>query len=204
MLFVLALLAFLLFCFRLAQECIQLLEGRFPELAILRKPLARFCQRLGVEAAWPPLSLAFADDEAGFLKHPQVFGDCGLGNGKRFSQLRDRSLTGCQPREDCAPCGIGQGRKRCVEAHRRHISITTYFHNKTVMHIEDFCQALVFAFNQSHEEAICVEFARKQMERALGREQTLNPGGGGNKNGIAQKRLDRLMERDRTCCGSFG
>jgi len=72
MLFMLVLLCFFLAGFQVFEQVVQSREGRTPKLAILCEPLCGLGKRLGIQAAWTPLGIALANDEAGALKHFEV------------------------------------------------------------------------------------------------------------------------------------
>ena len=63
------------------------MEGRLPELAIIRQPLRSFGERIGIQTAGTALRLALSDDEASAFKHLEVTRDGGLADGKAGGEL---------------------------------------------------------------------------------------------------------------------
>src|SRR5687768_17318427 len=87
----------------LLQQAVQPLEVRFPDLPILLEPGTRLGERLALEPPGAPLRVLPDTDQPRALEELQVLGDCGLTDGERLCQLRDRRLPERQSGQDRAP-----------------------------------------------------------------------------------------------------
>src|SRR5262249_10910453 len=125
---------------QLFEQRIEPLEIRLPDRAVLVDPRAGLGERLRLDPARAALSVLTARDQPRALQHLQVFGDRRLADAERRRQLRHRSLSPRQPREDRAARGIGEGGERGVEALRSGHSITRTFYNSMVMLDRARCQ----------------------------------------------------------------
>lgn len=98
-----------------------MLEPSLPELAIGFQPFCGFGERLGLEAAGPPLPVAAAGNQAGTFQHFEVFGDGGLSHSEWLGQFYHRSFAGEESGENGAAGGIGErgedARKRIDSGH---------------------------------------------------------------------------------------
>jgi hypothetical protein len=61
------------------------------------------------------LRVAAAADQASALQHLEVLGDGGLAHRERFGELRYRSLSGRQTREDGSASRVGEGGERGIK-----------------------------------------------------------------------------------------
>src|SRR5712691_8327337 len=77
----------LLLVFHFGQIGLHPIHAVFPETAIVLDPIGDVFERLGVEAAWPPLRLPPARDEAGALENFEVLGDGGQADVEGLGQL---------------------------------------------------------------------------------------------------------------------
>src|SRR6185437_15025714 len=99
-----------------AQVFFEAVETLFPEAAIAFEPFVDALQRLWFQLAGAPLRIAAPADEPRLLQNLEVLGDGGRAYLERFGQFLHRGLTQCQPREDRAPRGVGEGREGGVQA----------------------------------------------------------------------------------------
>ena len=63
----------------------------------------------------PHASLFLDRREPGALQHAHVLGDGGERHCESRRELADGVIAGCEPREDVAPRGVGEGGERVVE-----------------------------------------------------------------------------------------
>jgi len=91
-------------------------ELRLPEFAVTLDPGGGVAHRRGDQGRAPHAPLAADAGEAGALEDAHVFGRRRQRHVESPRQLADRLVAGRQPREDLATDGVGERRKRGVEA----------------------------------------------------------------------------------------
>ena len=86
--------------------------------AVAFDPVHGLRQSLRLQFARAPLRIDVRRDEAGALKHFQMFGNGWLAHLERLGEFRHCGLSRGQPRQDGAAGGVGQGGEGQVEAFR--------------------------------------------------------------------------------------
>ena len=93
----------------------QGVELCLPEGAIPGDPFGRIAQRFRGQPATMHPAVPLAAQQPGTLQHAQVLRDGRERHGEGRGQLCNRRLPARQPRQDRAPCRIGQRREGGVQ-----------------------------------------------------------------------------------------
>src|ERR1700687_5275618 len=109
-----------LFGFHFLQIAIEPFEILVPEPAEVSQPAIDLLERSRVDAAWAPLRLPPARDQAGMFQHLEMFRDRRKAHVKGFGQFRYRRLAERPTRQNRAPRRIGQCRECHAEGVERH------------------------------------------------------------------------------------
>src|SRR5207248_5506102 len=104
---------------QLIEQVVQALEVGLPEFAVAFEPFVGLRERLGFDAAGPPLGVAAARNQARAFQHLEVLGDGGLAHGERLRQFHDRDFAGGKTGENRPPGGIGERGEDGVESRGR-------------------------------------------------------------------------------------
>ncbi len=88
---------------------VQTIQPAFPEVPVVFSPIDNFFQRSGLDAAAPPLCVAALGHQARPLKHTQMLGDGGLGQGERCGKFAHRAFPHQKARQDGAAGGVSKG-----------------------------------------------------------------------------------------------
>jgi hypothetical protein len=89
-------------------ECFQVCEIQFPEVAILVEPGVDGAERLGIELVDAVTSFAVLPDQVGAAKQAQVLGDGGAGDREGSSNFSGGLAAPAQVIEDGATGGVGK------------------------------------------------------------------------------------------------
>jgi hypothetical protein len=92
-----------------------LIELEPPEAAVTLDPRRRLAHRRGDERRAPHASLAADARKAGALEDTHVLRDRGQRHLESRRKLADRALACSEPRNDRAPCRIGESSEGIVE-----------------------------------------------------------------------------------------
>src|SRR5258705_7326507 len=98
------------------EQCVESLEVGFPEFAIALQPFSRLSEWLGVETAWPALSIAAARNQPRSLQHFEVLGNGWLGHRERLGPLHKRRITSSPTGQNRPPRRSGKPRQRRLQS----------------------------------------------------------------------------------------
>lgn len=100
----------------IAEIIIQPVKPFFPEAPVMFEPICCILQRLCLEPARTPLSIAAAFNQAGVFQHIQMLGDGREAHVERPGKFGHRLVTGGKAGKNRTPGGIRQSRKNRVES----------------------------------------------------------------------------------------
>jgi len=94
----------------------ELIELEFPEAAIALDPRRCIAHWRGHERRTADAPLALDARKPGALEDANVLGNGRERHVEARREIADGALSGCQPRNDCAARGVGEGGEGGVEA----------------------------------------------------------------------------------------
>jgi hypothetical protein len=86
----------------------QAVKARFPQIAVLRKPLIEFAERLRPETIKSPLSIRPHRNEACFVEDTQVTGDTRLVDSYVLNDVVDLQFAIPQGFDNATACRVGK------------------------------------------------------------------------------------------------
>src|SRR4051812_17383520 len=102
--------------FQFLDNVVQLVEACFPEPAVSFDPFRLFLQSAPAKLAGPYASDLLRDDEPRALQDADVLFHTRQGHVELLGKVRDRRVCTPQPLQNAASGGVGERRKRRVEA----------------------------------------------------------------------------------------